>query len=415
MHVPVIVLHVTAFHTEQQLFHTRLAEEFDKGAHLRQGLVGTQKRNRTFVVLAFGYEFFRLIEITYRELPLCIVKFFDIRLVLHELLVVALRHRAGDNQRSTGIVDEHGIDLVDYGIMMLALYEVLKGNGHIVPEVVKTELIVGTERYISIVGSLAGLGIGLVLVDAIYGKPVEHVKRPHPFGVSFREIIVDCHHMHALSGQGVQENRKRSDKGFSFAGRHFRYFPLMQGDSADELHVIMHHVPHYGIPACRPRIFPHGLVPLDMHEILLGTEFPVEVRGFYTYLTVLGESSCRRFHYGECIRKDFVQHRFYCIVDVLLKGVRLACQLLLLCYGKFFFQLGLDFGNPFLVRLYRGRHTLPQLSARFTQFVHRKPVYPVIGRQHLFQYRLYGLQITLGLGAEQFLQNISKRHISSKL
>ena len=43
-------------------------------------------------------------------------------LVLLEELVVALRHGTGDDERRTRIVDQHGVHLVDDGVVVLALH-----------------------------------------------------------------------------------------------------------------------------------------------------------------------------------------------------------------------------------------------------------------------------------------------------
>ena len=68
---------------------------------------------------------------------------------------------------------------------MLALYQVFRADRHIVTQVVETELVVRTERDIRLVSLTASLGVRLVLIDTVYGKPVEHIKRSHPLGVTF--------------------------------------------------------------------------------------------------------------------------------------------------------------------------------------------------------------------------------------
>ena len=42
-------------------------------------------------------------------------------------------------------------------------------------DIVETELVVGAKGDVGLVGTAAGFGVGLVLVDAIYRKAVEHV------------------------------------------------------------------------------------------------------------------------------------------------------------------------------------------------------------------------------------------------
>ena len=50
---------------------------------------------------------------------------------------------------------------------MSALYQLIGMAGHIVTQVVKTELVVGTECDIGTVGVTTGLGVGLMLVNAV--------------------------------------------------------------------------------------------------------------------------------------------------------------------------------------------------------------------------------------------------------
>ena len=48
------------------------------------------------------------------------------------------------------------------------------------------------------------------------------------------------------TGEGVQIDRQRGDEGFSLAGLHFRDYPAVEGDAADELDVEVDHLPFDG-------------------------------------------------------------------------------------------------------------------------------------------------------------------------
>ena len=63
--------------------------------------------------------------------------------------------------------------------------------------------------------------------------------------------------MHALSCERVQIGGQRSNQGLSFAGAHFRNFPIVQRDAAEKLFVEMAHA--QDAPAC----FPHCGEGLD--------------------------------------------------------------------------------------------------------------------------------------------------------
>ena len=46
--------------------------------------------------------------------------------VLFEHLVVAFGYGAGDDQRGTGVIDQHRVHFVDNGVVVFALYEVFR-------------------------------------------------------------------------------------------------------------------------------------------------------------------------------------------------------------------------------------------------------------------------------------------------
>ena len=104
---------------------------------------------------------------------------------------------------------------------MLSLHEVAAVDGHVVAEVVETELVVGSECNVGAIGGAACGRVGLVLVDAVNSQTVELVERAHPLGVSLGEIIVDGNHMDTLAGQRIQENRQSSHESLRVATRVF--------------------------------------------------------------------------------------------------------------------------------------------------------------------------------------------------
>ena len=59
---------------------------------------------------------------------------------------------AGDDQGGAGLVDEDGVHLVHDGEGVAPLDHVLLVDGHVVPQVVKAELVVGA------VGDVGGVG-----------------------------------------------------------------------------------------------------------------------------------------------------------------------------------------------------------------------------------------------------------------
>ena len=78
-----------------------------------------------------------------------------------ELLVpaVALLGRPGDDQRGAGLVDQDRVDLVNDGVGMATLDQVLGEHGHVVAQVVEAELVVGAVGDVGVVGGPALLGL----------------------------------------------------------------------------------------------------------------------------------------------------------------------------------------------------------------------------------------------------------------
>ena len=135
-----------------------------------------EQQNLALVVyLSGGNQFLRLVECLVDEIFLGVVETLHVRFVLDECLIARLFNRTGNDERGTGIVDEHGVDLVHDGEMMFALHKVLGIDGHVVAQVIEAEFVVGTEGDVGLVRGLAGVSAGLVLVDAVYAEAVEHI------------------------------------------------------------------------------------------------------------------------------------------------------------------------------------------------------------------------------------------------
>ncbi len=137
----------------------------------------------------------------------------------------------------------------------------------------------------------------------------------------------------------------------------------MKHDTADELHVVVNHIPHYFVAAGNPVVAVECLVALDCEEVLaFGCKFAVEVGGSYLNGFVAGEAACRFAHDGKHFRQIAVEFFFEHFEDVLLDAVdlfpvRLAvfvfdCLNLFLDVGNLlslggnaFFERGTDFGD----------------------------------------------------------------------
>ena len=141
---------------------------------------------------------------------------------------------AGNNQRGSGFVDENGVHLVHNGKGKVSLHQISLVNRHVVPQVVKAELVVGAVGDVTVVGRLL-FGIGLTMADQSGGQPQKSVNSAHFLATCAGKIFVDSDHMNAFARQRIQVCRQGGHQSFSFAGLHFGDLPLVQDDAAQKL------------------------------------------------------------------------------------------------------------------------------------------------------------------------------------
>ena len=250
-----------------------------------------------------------------------------------------------------------------------------------------------------------------MLVDTVDGEAVEHIERAHPLGVTLGEVVVDSDHMDSLAGEGVEEDRERSDEGLALAGGHLGDLALMEDGSADQLDIVVDHVPGDLVAAGDPVVLIDGGVALDVDEIVLDAEVTVELRGGNLYELVLRETARRGLHDGESLREDLVEALLDGLVLVLDEFVRLSGELFLLGHGEVALQCladlldaglegGLDLAEPLLQAGRAGAELV------VTQFINA-----VIFGKDLIQNRPDKLHIPIRLRSEQFSYNTSKSHI----
>ena len=162
--------------------------------------------------------------------------------------------RARDDQGGARLVDQDGVDLVDDGVVVLALDHLLETEAHVVPEVVEAELVVGAVDDVGAIGVVAGArpergepdvrrGMGrvvavrhLVLDDADL-EAQRVVDRPHPLGIAPGQVVVHGDDVRARAGQRVQIGGEGCHQGLALAGGHLGDLPLVQHHPAHELDV----------------------------------------------------------------------------------------------------------------------------------------------------------------------------------
>ena len=154
------------------------------------------------------------------------------------------------------------------------------------------------------------------MCDQPHRKAEVAVEFAHPLAVAPRKVVVDRHHVDALSGECVEVHRRRSDERLAFACAHLGDAPLMQADPAHELHIEMPHAEHppRRLAHDRKRLRQNLLHRLPRCQLL--TEAPRSARQL-----VIREIRHRRFE-----RVDLIDH---CAV---------ACDLLFVVVAEESFQ-----------------------------------------------------------------------------
>ena len=310
VHALVVLLHVDFLCLQHTGLDALFAQELDERLVLGQSLVAAVEGQETFFLLLLvvgGDEALGVGQVLGSQSLLGFHQSFYQRAELFEQLVVAFGHRTGDDQRRTGIVNQDGVDLVDDGVVVLALHEVFRTDGHVVAQVIETEFVVGTEGDVGQVGTAAGIGVGLVFVDAVHAQAMEHVERSHPLGVTLGQVVVHCHYMYAVTGQGIEEYGEGSHEGFSFTGCHFGNLTLVQHDAAEELYVVVYHVPGNFVTTRHPVVLVDGLVALDADKVLGGGQLAVEVVGRNHDFFIFRETAGCRLDDGKGGGQHFVE------------------------------------------------------------------------------------------------------------
>ena len=171
------------------------------------------------------------------------------------LVVLVVPDRAGDDERRSRLVDEHGVHFVDDREYVAALHTLVELHNHVVAQIVEAELVVRAVRDVVEIGLATVKRARLGIVDASDAEPQVSVDMAHPLRVTPGEIRVHRHQVRPFPGQRVEIQRQRRDERLALTGRHLRNAAEMQLNAAHELHIVRHHVPdelmagdHHGRP-----------------------------------------------------------------------------------------------------------------------------------------------------------------------
>ena len=158
---------------------------------------------------------------------------------------------------------------------------------------------------------------------------MELVERTHPLGVTLSQVVVHCDYMHAFACECVEEYRQGSHEGLTFTGSHLGDFSLVEYYAAEELNIVVAHVPFDGVAASHPTVLVYGFVLFYCDEVFaFGCELAVEVCRCYSDCLVLHEASRSVFHYGEYLRKNLFELNLVLFQNDLVQTVYLVVDFL---------------------------------------------------------------------------------------
>ena len=139
-------------------------------------------------------------------------------------------------ERSSGLVDQDRVDLVDDRERVPPLDAIFGPPGHVVAQVVEAELVVRSVGDVCVVHRLAFFGLHSRL-DCPDRQAEEAVDRPHPLRVASRQVVVDRDDVYALAGERVEVDGRGRDERLALAGLHLGDEAVVEGDAADKLDV----------------------------------------------------------------------------------------------------------------------------------------------------------------------------------
>ncbi len=188
---------------------------------------------------------------------------------------------------------------------------------------------------------------------------MELIERTHPLRVTFCKVVVDGHHVYALTRQCVEEHRECSHESLTLTGRHLRNVVrslvavhyAVEHHAADKLHIVVHHVPSHLVAAGKPACAIDSLVALYRHEILTGNgKIAICLSGCHLDCVVLCETACRLLHHGKHLREHLVKTACIHLEHLLAKLIDLLpIRLTLIIFESL--KLGADLRHLILILL----------------------------------------------------------------
>ena len=217
--------------------------------------------------------------------------------------------------------------------------------------------------------------------------------------------------MHTFACECIEEYWKSRHEGLTLSGSHLCDLTLMEHDTSDELYIVVYHVPCDLVSTGHPMVLPYGIVAFNRDKLLCRTEVAVELSRLYTDDIILLETTCSRLHDCERLRENLIEYGLDSLIHLLDKLVRLGSELLLLVERNICLDFKLDLSYTLLVRRNSLLDLCLQLVALGAELIIIKFINSFVCCEHLVKHRSELLEVSLGLGAENLLEQVCKSHI----
>jgi len=215
--------------------------------------------------------------------------------------------------------------------------------------------------------------------------------------------------VHTFAGEGVEEDGQRGDERLTLASGHLCDLAFVEHDAAEELHVVVDHVPLDFVTASHPVVLVDGFVAVDADEVVACSQITVKVRGGDGDLFLLDEAASRVLHDSEDVRQHFLEYLLVLVGDLLFDLVNLGPDGLALL--EFFLVDALaQVSDALFVFGHVVLNVLADLGGLGAQLIVGELLDGRIGGLHAVDVGGYFFQISLRLIAEQLGEYLVKSH-----
>ena len=161
--------------------------------------------------------------------------------IAHLIQLGGLAALSGNDKRRPGLVNQHGVNLIDDTVIQVAQHQLLLINGHVIAQVIESQLIICHVSNVAGICLLTLFTCHVVQYNA-HGHAQESVHLTHPLGVTLCQIVIDRYDLDALSLQCIQVCGTGGYQSLTFTSTHLGNTALMQYDTADQLYREMLHI-----------------------------------------------------------------------------------------------------------------------------------------------------------------------------